>query len=317
MIVILRPTKRNNWSGLIKYKNCYEDIGPYFTRSGLLYTGLVDDDSKRLEGSLGYEAGKLGKGSDFWHTFYVRTTDKDLYLNTEDPMDELRYLFLKNHKRVKNSLAEYKAGANFVLINKEEEAKKASVYNRSKRNAISEFDKLSTDDIRKALRLYGHNADSMTNEMAENRLFDIVEGDPQGFVNKWVNNKNRDTQYIVEQATAKNIIRRNKRMFTYGSEKLGYGLEEACIFIDDPKNQDIKVAILKALDAKEYFDVNLPEDTPEEIVEEVRKASAAKRVEKSVEQAQVDRGTQKKPAGAKIVKEGKAENVLIEVDLDE
>jgi hypothetical protein len=266
----------------------------------MLYTGLVEDDAKRLEESLGLEPGRLNKGSDYWHEFFIRTNEKDLYLNTEDPLDELKYLFLKNHKRVKTSLMEHKAGANFVLINKEEEAKKASVYNRAKRSAISEFDKLSPEDIRKALRLYGHNADSMTNEMAENKLFEIVEGNPGGFLDKWVKNTNRDTQYIIEQAISKNIIRRNKRLFTYGTEKLGYGIEEVIMFIDDPKNQDIKIAILKALDAKEYFDVVLPDETPEAIVKEVKDAEVKKR---------------KAPAksAAKVTKE----NVNIEVNIDE
>ena len=301
MIVILRPTKRNNWSGLIKYKNCYEDIGSYFTRSGILYTGLLDDDAERLGAILGHD---LAKSSEFWHTFFIRTNEKDLYLNTDDPMDELKYLFLKNHKRVKTSLLESKATANFVLINKEEEAKKASVYNRTKRTAISEFDKMSTEDIRKALRIYGHNAENMTNEMAENKLFEIAEGDPEGFINKWVNNTARDTQFVIEQATSKNVIRRKQRLFTYGTEKLGYGMEEVVHFLDDPKNQDIKVAILKAIDAKEYFDVVLPDETPDAIVKEVR---AARKTIPTLET------TKKKATKAKVSKE----NVEIEVNLDE
>lgn len=300
MIVILRPIKRNNWSGLIKYKNCYEDIGSYFTRSGILYTGLLDDDAERLGKVLGHD---LKKSSEYWHTFFIRTNEKDLYLNTDDPMDELKYLFLKNHKRVKTSLLESKATANFVLINKEEEAKKASVYNRTKRTAISEFDKMSTEDIRKALRIYGHNADNMTNEMAENKLFEIVEGDPTGFISKWVNNKARDTQFIIEQATSKNVIRRKGRLFTYGTEKLGYGMEEVIHFIEEPKNQDIKIAILKAIDAKEYFDVVLPEETPDEIVTEIKEAR------KKVKTLET---TKPKATKTKVTKE----NVEIEVNID-
>lgn len=310
MIVILRPINKNRWSGLIKYKNCYEDIGSYFTRSGALYTGLVEDDAIRLGKVLDLD---LKRSSDFWTTFFIRTTDKDLYLNIDDPMDELKYLFLKNHKRVKNSILEHKAGANFVLINREEEAKKASVYNRAKRSAISEFDKLTTEDIRKALRIYGHNADNMTNEMAENRLFEIVEGDPQGFLDKWVNNKDRETIYVIEKALSKNVIRRNNRLFTYGTDKLGHGIEEVVNFLDDPKNQDIKVAILKAINAKEYFDVTLPDETPEEIVREVKQA-AVKKATKSQEKAPTGRVNEKpKEQKVKVTKD----NVDIDVSIDE
>jgi len=297
MIVILRPIRKSRWSGLVKYKNCYEDIGSYFTRSGALYTGLTDDAAKRLGETLDLD---LRKSSEFWSgtndraPFFIRTNEKDLYLNTDEPMDELKYLFLKNHKRVKTSLLENKATANFVLINKEEEAKKSSIFNRAKRSAISEFDKLSPGDIRKALRIYGHNAENMTNDMAENRLFEIVEGDPEGFITKWVNNTHKETTFIIEQATAKNVIRRNKRLFTYGTETLGYGIEEVIIFLEDPKNQDVKIAILKALDAKEYFDVVLPDETPEAIVEEVKAA-------------------QKKKTAAKKSKD----DVIIDVNIDE
>ena len=308
MIAILRPINKNRWSGLIKYKNCYEDIGSYFTRSGALYTGLIEDDAIRLGESLDLN---LKRSSEYWNTFFIRTTDKDLYLNTDDPLDELKYLFLKNHKRVKTSLMEHKAGANFVLINKEEEARKASVYGRIKRTAITEFDKLSPEDMRKALRIYGHNADSMTNEMVENRLFEIVEGDPEGFINKWVKNTNRETQYIIEKALSKNVIRQANRLFTYATEKLGHGMEETVNFMDDPKNQDIRVAILKSIDATEYFDVRLPEDTPEAIVKEVKEAAKKKtsQTKKPTERATAA----PKKQTAKITKT----DVKIDVDLDE
>lgn len=276
MIVILRPTKKNAWSGLIRYRNCYEDLASYFTRSGALYTGLTVADEKRLGDALGKD---LTKGSEFWKTFFIRTTDKDLYLNTEDTMDELKYLFLKNHKRVKTSLTEHKATADFVLINKEEEAKKENSYNTIKRDAIREYDKLSPEDIRKALRIYGHNADSMTTEMADNRLFAIVEGDPEGFLNKWVKNPNKETQYIIAQALAKNVIRRNKRIYTYGAETIGNGIEDVINYLDTPANQDVRIAILQAIDAKEYFDVTLPDDAPDTIKEEVKR-SAQKRIKK-------------------------------------
>jgi len=162
---------------------------------------------------------------------------------------------------------------------------------------------MSTEDIRKALRIYGHNADNMTNEMAENKLFEIVEGDPTGFISKWVNNKARDTQFIIEQATSKNVIRRKGRLFTYGTEKLGYGMEEVIHFIEEPKNQDIKIAILKAIDAKEYFDVVLPEETPDEIVTEIKEAR------KKVKTLET---TKPKATKTKVTKE----NVEIEVNID-
>lgn len=253
MIVILRPIARKAWSGLIKYRNCYEDIGPYFTRSGRVYTGLTQSDELRLGNLLGWD---LRSGSDFWKEFFVRTSGKDLYLDTNDPHDELKYLFLKNHKRVKNSIMENKASANFVLINKDEEAKRANQYSKIKRDALKAFDELTPEDMRQCLRIYGHNGDNMSNEIAERTLFDIVEGNPEGFMDRWVKNDKRDIEATIERAIAKNIIRRNKNIYTYGTDVIGHSLIETISFLEDPKNQDIKISILKQIDSKTMIDTS-------------------------------------------------------------
>lgn len=269
MIVILRPIAKKSWSGLIKYRNCYEDIGPYFTRSGRVYTGLTSTDETRLGSILGWD---LKSGSEFWKDFFIRTSGKDLYLDTNDAHDELKYLFLKNHKRVKNSIMENKASANFVLINKDEEAKRTNLYSRTKREALKEFDKLTPEDMRSCLRLYGNNGDSMSNELLEKVLFDIVEGNPESFLEKWVNNKRRDIEALIERAIAKNIIRKNKNVYMYGTDIIGHSLAETSYFLEEPKNQDIKIAIMKQLESKAYFDIPIGEPIapvkPEDIVVE-------------------------------------------------
>ena len=251
MKVILRPLAKDTWSGVNKYKNCYEDIKTYFTRSGSIYTGLVADAAERLGEKLGLD---LKASSEFWITFSVRTAGKDIILDLEDPMDELKYLFLKNHKRVKNSMFEHKATADFVLMNQEEESKKINLFNRVKREASREFDKMTSDEMRKALRLYGKSAENVGADVVENRLYDLIEGDPQGFLDKWVHNKNRETQYIIERAVSMNIIRKNKRIYTYGTDVIGHGLEETIYYLDDPKNQDLKVTIMKSIEGKGQID---------------------------------------------------------------
>lgn len=269
MKVILRPLRQDSWSGIIKYKNCYEDLSTYFTRSGSIYTGLTEGDAERLGKKLGLD---LSPNSEFWKNFYIRTADRDIIFETEDPSDELKYLFCKNHKRVKNSLFEHKATANFVLINQQEEAKKDNLFGRTKRAAIREFDKMSTDEMRKCLRLFGKASENLANDMVENRLFDIVEGDPQGFIDKWVNNSQRETQYIIERAVSMNIIRKNKRLYTYGSDTIGQGLEDAISYLNDPKNQDVKISIKQQIEGKGTLD----KLSNEKIVEDVKEIVAKK-----------------------------------------
>ena len=263
MRVILRPLKKNAWSGVVKYRNCHEDLAPYFTRSGRIYTGLIKADEDRLSKVLGFD---LSPGSELWSNFFIRTGATDLYLDLNDPMDELRYLFLKNHKRVKTSLLETKASANFVLLNKDEEAKRSNLYNRVKRDAMKEFDRLSAEDIRKVLRLFGHSAESLSNEVAESRLFEIVEGNPQMFLDKWVNNKSRETEVLIEKAISKNVVRKNKNVYRYGTDIIGHSRQDAIDFMENPKNQDLRIAIMQQIESKGSIasePVNEPLSDPE------------------------------------------------------
>jgi hypothetical protein len=245
--VILRPLNKESWSGVIKYKNCYEAIGPYFTRSGRYYTGLTMADEERLGNILNLD---LRSNSEFWSTFRIKSYGKDIYLDVSDEMDELKYLFLKSHKLVASNIADRKATARFVLINQENEAKEVNTFNKLKRNAIKEFDKLTHDEMKRCLRIYGHNADMMSNEIAEKTLFDIIEGDPEKFLEKWVRNESKETEFLIKNAVGKNILRKNKTMYKYGTDVIGHTMEEAIAYIDDPNNRDLKIAILKEIEAK-------------------------------------------------------------------
>jgi hypothetical protein len=250
MKVILRPIGWNKWSGITKYKNCFEDIGSYYTRSGQLYTGLTKEDEERLSKELGLD---LKQSSPYWQTFFIRTSVSDIILDTDNPMDELKYLFLKSHKRVKNSLMENKAGANFVLINRDEEAKRDNLYAKLEIDAVIGFNKLTPTEIRKCLRIFGHNADTMSSEVAQSKLYQVIKANPQSFLDRWVNNTDREEQVLIETAISKNIIRRDKHLYKYGSDTIGNTLEETIGFLKDPRNQDIKISIVSACDAKDYY----------------------------------------------------------------
>jgi hypothetical protein len=247
MKVIVKPLNRNAWSGIIQYKNCHTSLAPYFTRTGRLYTGLSEEDEKRLGEKLRLE---LNPSSPFWITFHIKMSGKDLILDTDDSYDELRYLFLKSHKRVANGLSDRKATANFVIINEEEEAVESNKIGQVKRKALKEFDKLTVSEMRKCLRLYGHKADDLSNETVEFKLSTLVEEDPDRFLETWVLNTNKDTEFLIQEAIAKNVIRKTKNVYKYGTDIIGHGIDETILFIDSPENQDLKLAITNETKAK-------------------------------------------------------------------
>lgn len=283
MKITLRPLFNDQWSGLKgKYRNCHEDLTPYWTRSGRIYTGLTPRDEVRLSEVTGLD---LAVGSEYWSNFFIRTGTKDYFLDTSDPTDEIKWLFLKGHRRVKSSINEKKATANYVLVNKEEEAIRDNTINKQKRIAFRAFDQMSPTEVRKALRLFGENADELNTEVAEQRMFDLVEANPTRFLDKWVNNDSRETEVLLERAMARNIVRKSGALYKYGSDVIGRLKEEAIDFLDNPKNQDIKRTILVELDAKDYIqDREVTEDTSSKIQELLDENEV---IEKEIEEKEI------------------------------
>lgn len=250
MEVTLRFKSIDPWAKVTKYKDCQDYIATYWTRSGNKYTGLSTEDAERLEKLCGFAEGQLSPFSEFWNTFAVKLGAKGLSLYTENPMDELQYLFLKGHKRVANGLSNVKPGHNYILVNKDFEAEEQNKINKVKREAVIAFGKLSLEDMRKCLRLYGEKSDTYSNELVESRLFNSVEKDPEKFLRTWVNNKTKDTQYIIETAVSKNIIRKSRTNYMYGTDLIGNSLEDAIAYLDDKKNQDIRLTIMSEIESK-------------------------------------------------------------------
>ena len=250
MEVIVRIMKVNPWTGLTKWPTTYDYVGPYWTRNGNIYTGLSTADARRLEKALGKQEGELNPDSEFWDTFAVKIGKKDVILDTDRPLDELQYLFLKGHKRVADGLSNMNPSKDYVLINKDAEAEQTNRINKAKREAYRELDKMSIEDMRKCLRLYGMKSDIMSNELVEAKLSEQVETSPEKFMLKWVNNPNKEINFVIEEAIAKNIIRKSRTQYFFGTDLIGNGIDDVIAFLQDKKNQDIKLAILNEIKSK-------------------------------------------------------------------
>ena len=250
MIVELKLRKNNPWAGLVKYKNCFDYIAPYFTRSGSIYTGLTPEDEARFEKALGYAEGTLAKTSPFWQTFTVKVGAKSVILDDSFPRQEMIIKFLSGHKRVATSLDKLTAGKDYILINRQAEAIEQNKINKLRRDAIKAFDKLSLDEMRKCLRLFGVKSDNLSNELVESTLFNLVDKQPKKFFDKWIDNKDKDTEFLIEEAIAKGIIRKDRTQYYYGSEMLADSLQDCIAYLDAKKNQDLKISIINQVENK-------------------------------------------------------------------
>lgn len=250
MVVELKIRKKNPWAGLLKYKHCFDYIAPYFTRSGSIYTGLTPEDEKKFEKELGYPEGHLAKNSPFWNTFCVKVGSKSTILDDSFPRQAMIIKFLEGHKRVATSLDKLNAGKDYLLINRQAEAIEKNKINKLRRDAIIAFGKLSLEEMRKCLRLFCVSADTMSNELVESTLFSLVDKQPQNFFTKWVNNKTKETEFLIESAIAKGIIRKDRTQYYYGSEMLADSLQDCIAYLDAKKNQDLKISIINQVENK-------------------------------------------------------------------
>ena len=250
MEVIVRMTKVNPWSGLIKWANCFDYISSYWTRSGSRYTGLTKEEASELEKELGMTEGTLHPDSTYWDTFAIKVGKKDLIINTDRPEGKLQYLFLKKHKRVADGLNKVSPSTDYVIINKEAEAEVANKANKIKRDAYRAMDKMTLEEMRKCLRLFGVKSDTLSNEMIEAKLAEYIEKDPSQFIRIWVENPNKEINFIIEAALAKNILRKNRASYYFGTDLIGNGIEDVIAYLKDKKNQDIYLSIKAELESK-------------------------------------------------------------------
>ena len=109
---------------------------------------------------------------------------------------------------------------------------------------------MTLEEMRKCLRVFGMKPDSMSNELVEAKLNEIVEKTPEKFMSRWVNNKDKEITFIIEEAIGKNIIRKNRTQYFFGTDLIGNGLDDVIAYLQDKKNQDIKLAIMGEIQSK-------------------------------------------------------------------
>ena len=247
LVKLISKPKHSTWSGKTQFPKTHDDIAPYFTKYGGIYTGLTDADAKALGKQLNVD---LASTSEFWTNFFIRKSDKDLYLDIENsPMDKLKYLFLKGHKRVSNGLLDTtKSNTDYILLNELDEAKKNEVMINIKTKAISSYNNMNDIERKQALRLYGLKSEGVEQSVINQKLFNLIEADPEKFLDIWVDNSDRELEAFVHDCVGYGIIIKSKGNLSYNGSVLGSTAKEVALHISEPKNADLKSSLAKQLD---------------------------------------------------------------------
>lgn len=231
------------WSGVQTYDNCRVILYPSIDKFGRKVTGLNSEDQARLEKELGFDPGFLAPNSKYWRDFFVQIDDKGFTLNTNDPYQELQYLYLLRSNKIAKSLKSIPPSAVAVMYSEEEEAKTANTNRHIKTKAFTTFGKMSHDDMKKILVMYGKKSvASMANDVVEDTLGAEIELNPAKFLTI-VSDPNIEKKLFVTGLINKGLIKKVGNVYKYGDVSMGTEIGDIVTFLNDKVNQPILLAL--------------------------------------------------------------------------
>ncbi len=252
--------RKDGTSPMVKFPGCSTTLTPYMTRSGQIFTGLSEDRVEEFSKKLGMPAEALrppefrnatSPAGKYWRTFSVSVPHDGLTLDTSDPFDELVYVFLSSHHLVAKDEQHVTAHHRLVMRNEDAEAVVKNTKEKMIRKCYRELDKMSSEQMRTALRLLGVRTVGLSNEIVESRLTERIKTDPQLFISRWIDDKDKEIKNFIERAIEDRIITRNKNIYTFGTDTLAHSLSECVTFFKDAKNAEMYKMINQTLEAKQ------------------------------------------------------------------
>ena len=247
--VTVKPIKKHGWlpddhDGSLRYSRCFERLTVQATKgSGVLNTGLTEEDERRLENKMNMSPGTLSRYNvDYWTMFRVDVPSDGIQLNLANPEDELKYLVLKAHQRVANSEMERfdTPFAEYVMTSKEQEARVENKKSKLKRKAYKVFSNMNTTEMRDVLKVIGKRAgDDASVDFVESQLDKVVTDDPQGFLTT-VEDPTFKMRAFIDDCLASRVLVKNGTKYQLpGGDTVGYTLEQTIEYLQNPDNQEV------------------------------------------------------------------------------
>ena len=247
--VTLKPIKKNGWlpddhDGSIRYSKCFERLTVQAMKgTGVLNTGLTEEDERRLEGKMNMSPGTLSRyNKDYWTMFRIDVPKEGTVLDLSFPEDELKYLVLKAHQRVANSEMERfdSPFAEYVMTSQEQEAKVENKKSKLKRKAYKVFSNMSTTEMKDVLKVMGKRAGADASvDFVESQLDKIVTDDPQNFLTTVEDPTFAMRAFIDDCLSSRVLVKSGTKYQLPGGDTVGYTLEQTIEYLQNPDNQEV------------------------------------------------------------------------------
>lgn len=228
---------------------------PRLARTGNLCNVLTNDEKTYLEEVLGLPMNALSiykQGKDnFWINRVVRLGKEDNILDLSNPEQYIDYkILLTNKDRIAPSLSAMednpKATYEFVIINENDETKKAKQHMSSIQRCYKEFGKIEDDaDVLRLLveTISGRPTTKGTKlDWLQTKINEYIQGDSKLFL-KLVTDPLLSTKVLIKKGIDEGLIqKKNNLLYMNGEALCEYGEEStfnnAAKYLNSPKHQE-------------------------------------------------------------------------------
>lgn len=248
-VIKIRSVNRPGFFGISSYGNAVTVIGAELSKRGH-NTGLTKEDEEYFEKELKLEKGTLSSHSKWWDEVFntqysirlKRSKSNELILDT--PINELKYKVLLGSSKVANSEIEKNNPTCEFYIDDEESKAKVELESLSfEFEGMKLIFKMTPEEKRGSLKLFGKaGTDLMSESIAEMQLSQELKRNPKQFFDI-LTDKDLKTKVFVKELEEYGIIDRKNGTYNYGDDTIGLNLEETVSYLNNLKNQSIKLTL--------------------------------------------------------------------------
>lgn len=249
-VVKIKSAAKAGYFGISSYAKSVTTLGCEMSLKGSWKTGLTPEEEAYYEAELKLEKGSLSKHSKWWSdvfndTYAIRLHNtKTTELQLDNPINQIKYKVLLESSKVANSEIERKKpNVLFYIDDVEAKAKSEIEVFNYEFEGMGAIHKMSPEEKRNTLRLFGKTGLDTTSEMMLNAtLVGELKKNPKAFV-ETINDKDLAIKGFIKDLLEKKLISRKGNYYMHGDDTIANSTEECVEYFNDIKNQSVKLTL--------------------------------------------------------------------------
>ena len=198
------------------------------------------------------------KPHEFWdnNLAVVKLENNTIFLNTDNPLDYIKWKICKASKFVANSMKEYDEGmfpeATHVIFDEAEEIEVKATKVQLRKKATIECSKLSlSKKIQIVMILGDKNLKNQSSDFVEVEIDTLIQKRAADIL-EIINRDDEDTALhaMILEALQKSVLRKTGHKIVYFDSVLGGEVVDVVDYLKKPENQDLKLRLMSQLNPK-------------------------------------------------------------------